>query len=100
LGWGISVEICKNVVKLICYIQPMQHTNGDRGHKSMAAETGTEQWRVELAELRRRAKSEKRSLSDNEWEKLWDCLPLTMKVKLLCDLDKEIMPPMNPSAPQ
>lgn len=59
-----------------------------------------EQWRGELAELRRRAKNEGRALTENEWQWLWDRLPLTERVKLLCDLGEEIMPPMNPSAPR
>ena len=44
----------------------MQHTDGDGRHKSMAAETGTEQWRVELAELLARVEAEGRELTVEE----------------------------------
>ncbi len=41
----------------------------------MAAETGTEQWRVELAELLARVEAEGRELTDAEWRKLLVIVP-------------------------
>lgn len=49
----------------------MQHNNGDAALTSMVAGTvegnGSEQWRVELAELLARAESEGRELTVEEW---------------------------------